>query len=556
MNVVDDMKIKIKTEIREAIAKAGLADKDQIPDIVLETPKEKEHGDYATNAAMQLARIAKKAPRQIAEDIVAHFDKENVSVDSIEIAGPGFINLFMDNQYLTQLVPQILNAGADYGASNTGRGEKVLVEFVSVNPTGSLHLGHARGAAIGDTLCNVMTMAGYDVHREYYNNDAGNQIHVLTQSLQARYFQALGWELAMPEGGYQGADIRQLGQDLANEYGDRFVNMADQERDDFFRAYGLRRVVSDLQEDLRDFRVVFDRWFSEKSLHDSGEIENVLARLHDHGDTYEQDGAIWFHSTAYGDDKDRVVVKADGAYTYLLPDIAYHWNKFQRGFGTLIDLLGPDHHGYIARMKAAMAALGYQPEQLQIHIYQNVNLFQNGERVRMSKRTGKTVTMRELMDEVGIDAARYFFAMRSSDTHLDFDMDLAVSASNDNPVYYVQYAHARICSMLHKGEDMGLGVAAKADMSLLHSEKEMDLLKKLGEFPEVVAQAAEKKAVQRMSNYAFDLASVLHQFYNAQKVLDAAEPERSLARFQLMVAVQTTLKNALHLIGVQAPEQM
>lgn len=556
MNVVEDMKVQVKAEITAAVEKAGLAGQAQIPEVVLETPKEKDHGDYATNMAMQLARIAHKAPRQIAEDIAAHFDKEKVSVRKIDIAGPGFINFFMDNHYLTRLIPAVLEAGDAYGASRTGGGQKVLVEFVSVNPTGSLHLGHARGAAIGDTLCNVMAMAGFDVSREYYMNDAGNQIHMLALSLEARYFQALGLEGNIPEGGYQGKDIIQFGKDLAAEYGDRFVNGDEKERYDFFREYGLNRVVKGLKQDLSDFRVEFDNWFSEKSLHESGAIEKVLARLQEHGDLYEQEGATWFRSTAYGDDKDRVVVKSDGSYTYLLPDIAYHWNKFQRGFEKLIDLLGPDHHGYIARMKAAVEALGYERKQLNIHIYQNVNLFQNGQRVRMSKRTGKAVTMRELMDEVGVDAARYFFAMRTADTHLDFDMDLAVSHSNENPVYYVQYAHARICRMLRKGEEMGLSADAKADWALVDSEKEIDLLKKLGEFPEVVAEAAEKLAIQRMTNYAYDLASVLHRFYNAQRVLDVNDQERSLARFQLMRAVKTTLKNALTLIGVSAPEQM
>lgn len=556
MSIVEEKKSEIRQEIAAAIEKAGLAEKEQIPDVVLEIPKEKAHGDYAANIAMQLARIAKKAPRQIAEDIAAHFDKEKVSVEKIEIAGPGFLNLFMDNRYLAKLIPAVLEAGKHYGASNIGKGKKVQVEFVSVNPTGSLHLGHARGAAVGDTLCNVMNMAGYNVSREYYNNDAGNQIHNLALSLEARYFQALGQDRELPEDGYQGKDIAEFGKDLAAEYGDRFLNVDEQERYQFFREYGLKRVTKKIKEDLHDFRVEFDNWFSEKSLHDTGEIDEVLELLKERGQTYEQDGAVWFRSTTYGDDKDRVLIKSDGKYTYLLPDIAYHLNKFKRGFETLINVWGADHHGYIPRMKAAVEALGYDREQLEIVIIQIVNLFQNGEQVKMSKRTGKAVTLHELMDEIGVDAMRYFFAMRSPDTHLDFDMDLAVSTSNENPVYYVQYAHARICSILRQGAEMGLDLSASPDLSLISSEKEIDLLKKLGEFPEAVADAAEKRAVQRITNYLYDLAAVLHRFYNAERVLDENDKAKSLARFQLMKAVQTTLKNGLALIGVSAPEKM
>lgn len=556
MNVLEEIKSEIKAEIRTAVQSAGLARKEQMPEIVLETPKEKAHGDYATNMAMQLARIARKAPREIAEDIAAHFDKEKVAVEKIDIAGPGFINFFMDNRYLTKLIPAILQAGDDYGTTDTGGGRKVLVEFVSVNPTGSLHLGHARGAAVGDTLSNILHRAGYDVSREYYNNDAGNQIHNLALSVEARYLQALGRDRDVPEDGYFGDDIIQFGKDIAESYGDQFLHADERERHEFFREYGLRRVTKKIKEDLRDFRVEFDRWFSEQSLHDSGEIKEVLALLEERDEAYERDGAIWFRSTKYGDDKDRVLVKSDGSYTYLLPDIAYHLNKFRRGFAALINIWGADHHGYIPRMKAAVEAMGYEREQLEVQIIQIVNLFKGGERVRMSKRTGKAVTLRELMDEIGVDAMRYYFVMRSSDTHLDFDMDLAVSQSNENPVYYVQYAHARICSMLRQGEDMGLDVAAPADFSHISSETEIDLLKKLGEFPEAVDDAAKKLSTQRITNYTYDLAAVLHKFYNAERVLDAEDAARSLARFQLMKAVQITLKNALALIGVSAPERM
>ncbi|HET7628674.1 MAG TPA: arginine--tRNA ligase [Bacillales bacterium] len=556
MNIVEQLKEDLKKEIANAVVKAGLAEREALPDVVLEHGKEKEHGDYATNMAMQLARIAKKAPRQIAAEIVEAFDKEKVSVEKIEIAGPGFMNFFVDKGYLTKVIPAIVEAGERYGESDAGNGKKVLVEFVSVNPTGSLHLGHARGAAIGDTVSNAYAKAGYDVSREYYNNDAGNQIHTLTLSLEARYLQALGEEKALPEDGYHGQEIVELGKELADGHGDEFAKMTHEERYPLLRKFALEKVTAGIRKDLSDFRVEFDSWFSEKSLHDAGAIEETLAILQKNGETYEKDGAIWFASTKYGDDKDRVLVKSDGKYTYLMPDIAYHLNKFQRGYDQLIDLLGPDHHGYINRMKAAVQALGYERDRLNIHIYQNVNLFQNGERVRMSKRTGKAVTLRELMEEIGVDAMRYFFAMRSSDTHLDFDMDLALSQSNENPVYYVQYAHARICSILRQGEEMGLSGAGAADLTLIESEKEFDLLKKLGEFPATVAETAEKLATQRLTNYVYDLASLLHKFYNAERVLDESDLEKSRARFQLIQAVQITLRNGLAMLGVSAPEKM
>ncbi|WP_066176053.1 arginine--tRNA ligase [Bacillus marinisedimentorum] len=556
MNVVEQVKERLKEEIKQAVLKAKLAEEAEIPEVVLETPKEKAHGDFATNMAMQLARIAKKAPRAIAEDIVSNFDKSKASIDKVEIAGPGFINFHMDNSYLTDLIPAILKAGDAYGETDTGKGEKIQIEFVSANPTGDLHLGHARGAAIGDSLSNILAKAGYDVSREYYINDAGNQIHNLALSVEARYFQALGQEKKMPEDGYHGEDIINIGKALAEEYGDKFVNADEKERYEFFREYGLKYENEKLRKDLEQFRVEFDVWFSETSLYTSGKIDETLAFLKERGELYEKDGATWFASTKYGDDKDRVLIKQDGSYTYLLPDIAYHKDKLNRGFETLINIWGADHHGYIPRMKAAIQALGYGRDTLEVEIIQMVNLFQNGEKVKMSKRTGKAVTLRELMEEVGIDAMRYFFAMRSVDSHLDFDMDLAVSTSNENPVYYSQYAHARLCSVLRQAEDRGISYEGELDLSLLKSEKEIDLLKKLGEFPEAVAEAAEKRTPHRIANYVFELAGALHSFYNAEKVVNPDEPELSKARLALVKAVQQTVKNALTLIGVAAPEKM
>ncbi|MED3514877.1 arginine--tRNA ligase [Bacillus subtilis] len=556
MNIAEQMKDVLKEEIKASVLKAGLAEESQIPNVVLETPKDKTHGDYSTNMAMQLARVAKKAPRQIAEEIVAHFDKGKASIEKLDIAGPGFINFYMNNQYLTKLIPSVLEAGEAYGETNIGNGERVQVEFVSANPTGDLHLGHARGAAVGDSLCNVLSKAGYDVSREYYINDAGNQINNLALSVEVRYFEALGLEKPMPEDGYRGEDIIAIGKRLAEEYGDRFVNEEESERLAFFREYGLKYELDKLRKDLENFRVPFDVWYSETSLYQNGKIDKALEALREKGHVYEEDGATWFRSTTFGDDKDRVLIKKDGTYTYLLPDIAYHKDKLDRGFDKLINVWGADHHGYIPRMKAAIEALGYEKGTLEVEIIQLVHLYKNGEKMKMSKRTGKAVTMRDLIEEVGLDAVRYFFAMRSADTHMDFDLDLAVSTSNENPVYYAQYAHARICSMLRQGEEQGLKPAADHDFSHIQSEKEYDLLKTIGGFPEAVAEAAEKRIPHRVTNYIYDLASALHSFYNAEKVIDPENEEKSRARLALMKATQITLNNALQLIGVSAPEKM
>jgi arginyl-tRNA synthetase len=556
MNIVEQVKMKLKEEIKAAVLKAGLAAEEQIPEVVLEIPKEKTHGDYSTNMAMQLARVAKRAPRAIAEELIAHFDRSKASIEKIELAGPGFINFYMNNSYLTDLIPTVLKADEKYGETTVGGGQKVQVEFVSANPTGDLHLGHARGAAVGDSLCNILAKAGYDVSREYYINDAGNQINNLAKSLEARYFQALGMEKDMPEDGYHGADIIEIGKRLAAESGDKYVKMDEKERFELFRQYGLDEEMAKLKRDLEDFRVGFDVWFSETSLYQNGKIDKALDALRATGYIYEQDGATWLRSTDFGDDKDRVLIKQDGSYTYLTPDIAYHKDKLDRGFEKLINIWGADHHGYIPRMRAAIQALGYDKDALEVEIIQLVHLYKNGEKMKMSKRTGKAVTMRDLVDEVGLDATRYFFAMRSSDTHLDFDLDLAVSESNENPVYYAQYAHARISSILRQGEEQGVTVDAGVDLSGIDSEKEIDLLKKLGEFPQAVSEAALKRVPHRITNYIFELASTFHSFYNAAKVLDSDNPERTKARLALVKAVQITMKNALLLIGVSAPEKM
>ena len=556
MNIVTQIEDTLKQEIEQAVLNAGLAKAEEMPEVILETPKEKEHGDYATNMAMQLARIAKKAPRQIAEEIVGQLDAEKASIEKIDIAGPGFINFFMDQSFLTQVVTEINEAKESYGSSDVGQGKKVQIEFVSANPTGTLHLGHARGAAYGDALANVMEKAGYEVQREYYINDAGNQIGILAKSIEVRYFQALGKDVDMPEDSYRGKDIIELANQLVEKHGDEFANMTVEERLEAFRNFGLEHLLQWIKQHLEDYRVPFDSWFSETSLYESGVIEQAVDQLRENGYVYEADGATWFRSTDFGDDKDRVLVKNDGTYTYLTPDIAYHQNKIDRGFDELINVWGADHHGYVNRMKAAIQALGNPKDLLDIKIVQLVHLYQDGEKVKMSKRTGKAVTMQELIEEVGLDATRYFFIMRSNDSHLDFDMDLATSESNENPVYYVQYAHARICSMLKQAEEKGIDVNAEANVSVLTSEKEMDLLKRLGDYPQVITEAASKKMPHRIPQYVFELAGDLHSFYNAEKVINPDDMERTQARIALIQAVRIVIQNALQLIGVSAPEKM
>ncbi|AHI56989.1 arginine--tRNA ligase [Listeria ivanovii] len=556
MNVMQENQVKLIEHIKQAVVQAVGLEEAEVPEILLEVPKDKKHGDYSTNIAMQLARVAKKAPRQIAESIVPELKKDNKLIKEVEIAGPGFINFYLDNAYLTDLVPVILAEDDMYGKSDFGKGEKFQIEFVSANPTGDLHLGHARGAAIGDSLANIMTMAGYKVSREYYINDAGNQINNLVLSAEARYFEALGLEAEFPEDGYRGADIISLGKDLAAKYGDKYVHTSEEERRSVFRVDALAFETAKLRADLEEFRVSFDEWFSETSLYEENKVLPALERLRQNGYIYEQDGATWLRTTDFEDDKDRVLIKSDGSYTYFLPDIAYHLNKLERGFDVLIDIWGADHHGYIPRMRAAIEALGYSPNQLEVEIIQLVHLFEDGVQVKMSKRTGKSVTMRDLIEEVGLDATRYFFAMRSSDTHMNFDMSLAKSTSNDNPVYYVQYAHARISSILRSGKEQNLDVSKDADMSLLQTEAEYDLLKVLGEFADVVAEAAVKRAPHRIVRYLNDLASAFHRFYNSNKVLDMDNLEVTKARLALIKTAQITLRNGLTLLGVSAPEKM
>lgn len=547
-----DLRQQLKTAIEAAVRNTGLVE--TVPPVKVEVPKEKANGDFSTNIAMVLTKEAKRNPREIAQAVIDHLDHDAASVKSAEIAGPGFINFRMDEASLTNIIRRVLEEKDRYGSTVVENPEKVLIEYVSANPTGDLHIGHARNASVGDTLANVMAFAGYEVTREYYINDAGNQIENLAMSIEARYLEALGQALYMPEDGYMGKDIQIIGERLAKE-SPELLDTSKEDRVKMFRQMGVDFEMEKLKQDLYDFNVHFDNWFSETSLYENNEVTAALAKMTENGYTYEADGALWLRTTDFGDDKDRVLRKQDGTYTYLMPDVAYHFDKVERGYDKLINLFGADHHGYIKRLKGALGALGESPELLEIQIMQMVRLIENGEEVKMSKRTGKAITLRDIIDMIGVDASRYFLAMRSADTHFDFDLELAKSESSDNPVYYAQYAHARICSILRQAKNSGHVLDREADLDAIVNTQALELLKKLADFSNVVKSAAENRATHRIPNYIQELAGAFHKFYNADKVLtdDAAKT----AAYLLMIeAVRQTLENALGLIGVSAPEQM
>lgn len=548
-----DLKQQLKVAIDEAIKQAELVPEGQLPELKVEVPKDKSNGDFSTNAAMVLTKIARKNPRDIAAAIIENFDQAKVGVKEINIAGPGFINFTMDSKELANVIHKVLDQKENYGRSEANN-EKVLVEFVSANPTGDLHIGHARNAAVGATLSNILDFAGYDVTREYYINDAGNQINNLALSIEARYFEALGQDLNMPEDGYNGKDIKVIGESLAKEHPE-YKDLDQKERIAEFRNLGVELEMQKLKTDLEDFRIRFDNWFSETYLYESGEVDSAMDKMTENGYTYQADGATWLRTTDFKDDKDRVLVKKDGTFTYLMPDIAYHYDKVERGYDKLINLFGADHHGYINRLKASLGALGENPDKLEIEIMQLVRLIENGEEVKMSKRTGKAVTLKDLIDMIGVDAARYFMVMRSTDTHFDFDLDLARSESSDNPVYYAQYAHARICSILRQAKEQGFEIDESQAVDVIENEQALELLKKVLEFPNIVKGAAAARATQRIPNYIHDLAASFHKFYNAEKVLGEDE-EKTRAYILMIEAVRQTLENALGLIDVSAPESM
>ncbi len=551
----------IKQLLHNAIIKAaqqaiadGAFHAEELPAVVLEVPPQKEFGDYATNFALQAARAARTKPRAIAEALVARLNETWLT--KAEIAGPGFINFYLKSDWLYDMLAAILTQGETYGNTTAGAGQRVQVEYVSANPTGPLHVGHGRGAAVGSALVNLLKAAGYDVQSEYYINDAGNQIDNLAASVNARYLELLGQTAEFPADGYHGRDIIDTAQRIIDHDGDKYLHMDAAERLAIFKELALQEKLAALKEDLQAFNVDFDVWFSERTLHQSGAIAQTCKLLQANGTMYEQDGALWLKSTCYGDDKDRVVIRDNGIPTYLAADIAYHRDKAERGFDTLINIWGADHHGYICRVKAAMAALGYNSDMLEVLVLQMVSLYQNGELVKMSKRTGQSVTLTELIEEVGRDAARFFFIMRSIDSQLDFDLDLAKSRSNENPVYYIQYAHARIASIFRQAAEAGIdGRWEKTELSVLTTPFEIDLIKKMGGYPEEIAFAAADRAPHRIARYAHDLATLFHSFYNQCRIV-GVEPELAAARLALVTAVQTTIRHALTLLGIDAPEKM
>ena len=549
----------IKDTLTEAIvaaAKSAIADgvfpEGELPKVVLEVPPQKEFGDFATNFAMQSARVFHKAPRQIAEELVKRIEGD--WLDHAQIAGPGFLNFYLKGNVLYDSFQKILEAGENYGQLPKKDAPKIQVEYVSANPTGLLHVGHGRGAAAGSALVNLLRAAGFPVESEYYINDAGNQMNNLARSVNARYLELLGQDVEFPEDGYHGQDIIDTAQRIIDKEGDKYLSMSDEERLAIFKDLAYVEKLATLKEDLAAFNVTFDNWFSERTLHPEA-VKAAVKILQDNGSIYEQDGALWLKSTDYGDDKDRVVIRDNGVPTYLAADIAYHHNKYERGFDRLINIWGADHHGYVCRVKAAMDALGHDSDKLTVLLLQMVALYRGGELVKMSKRTGQSVTLNELMEEVGTDAARYFFLMRSLDSQLDFDLDLAKKKSNDNPVYYIQYAHARICSIFRQAEENKLAVGTQPELSLLTDESELDLIKKIEEYPEEIERAARDYAPQRIARYSYDLASAFHSFYNRCRIV-GVEEKLAEARLALVQVTAHVIRHSLGILGVSAPEQM
>jgi len=546
---------KIVTAIKVSVKEAF--DIDTADNMVMvERPRDPKMGDYSTNIAMRLAKELHKSPRDIAQGIIPILRKNCTEASSIEMAGAGFINFRISETALSDVIHTILKEGDAYGKSNEGKGEKVLVEYVSANPTGDLHCGHARGAAWGDSLCRLLQEAGYDVTREYYVNDAGHQIDMLAESIYSRYCELFGTEYPLPENGYHAQDIVEVAKSIKEKDGDKWLHQDAGVWAEYFKDEGIEMKLDAIRKDLDLFRVHFDVWTHERFFYqdDSARIKKVIQDLTDKGLTYEQDDALWFRSTQFGDDKDRVLKKNTGLLTYFTPDIANHVYKFERGFDTLINLWGADHHSYVTRMKCAMEALGYDPNRLIVDLIQMVRMVSNGEEVKMSKRTGNAITIRELCEDVGVDAARWFFVSKELGTQMDFDMDLAKSKNNDNPVYYAQYAYTRMYSILHREDAPTFEEMTQYD--LLTDEKELAILKQLSEFPKTVADAAKHRAPNRICQYCSNLARDFHSFYNSNRVVDNEHPALTMQRMNLVDAAMITMKNALDLIGVSAPEKM
>jgi len=549
---------RLVLEAARAAHNAGKLPSGEFPEFVVETPKVKSHGDFSTNLAMTMARQQKMAPRKIAEILLAHISDNIGLVSKSDIAGPGFINFFLNTSAWVPVLRDVHLKDKRYGESDVGRGRKIQVEFVSSNPTGPLHVGHGRGAAVGDSTANILTICGWDVQKEYYINDSGRQIQTLGRSVYFRMKELAGEKIKFPEDCYQGTYIRDLAQQVVDENGPEFAKREDDDVIMICARFAARRILKGIRRDLETFGVEFDRWFSEQSLYDSGKVDEMIATFKNNGRIYAKDEALWFNTTDFGDEKDRVVVRSNGQATYFASDIAYHQEKYERGFEQVIDVWGADHHGYIPRVSGAIQASGYQKEQFDVILVQLVNLLRAGEPVAMSTRAGEFVTLSDVVSEVGSDAARFIFLTRSADSPLDFDLELAKQKTNDNPVYYVQYVHARIASILRKAGEQGLDPLAepnKAALAMIEAPEEIDLIKLLDRYPEVLVRSADLMEPHRVTYFLMDLASAFHTYYNKHKVL-GEDAQLTMGRLYLVQAVQKVIRNGLGLLGVSAPDRM
>lgn len=559
--LVKETQKELRLRIIEALGRAvanGELPAEPIPDFIIEKPANSANGDFSANVALAGARAFKKAPRAIAESIVGNLDLEGTLFEKVEIAGPGFLNFYLSQQYYTEIIKDIAAKGEDYGKSDYGKGKRILVEFVSANPTGPMHIGNARGGAIGDCLSSVLEWAGYEVNREFYVNDAGNQIEKFATSLEVRYLQIYKDGIEMPEDAYKGADITAHAQAFAKEYGDKFVEAESTDRRKALVDFALPKNIAGLESDLLQYRIKYDKWFKESSLHADGSVNDIIEKFKSLGVTYEKDGALWFKASEYGNDKDVVLIRANGIPTYIVPDIAYHYNKLvTRGYDKAVDVLGADHHGYVPRMKAALSALGIDPSRLDCVIMQMVRLVRDGETIKLSKRSGKAITLTTLLDEIPIDAARFFFNLREPNSHFDFDLDLAAQETSQNPVYYVQYAHARICSILKKAQSEGIVLRTPADdeLNMLNSEEELQLIRHLSSLTDEIVAAAKAYDPAKITHFVIELATLFHKFYNAQRVMVDDEGLMQ-ARLYLCLAVKDTIKNILTMLKITAPEAM
>ena len=560
--IVKKTEIELKNIIEQAVKKAvsnGALPEAEMPQFNIEKPANKDNGDYSTNVAMAGARAFKKAPRMIAEAIASCIDLDGTAFDRVEIAGPGFMNFFLSQQFYSNVLKDVFSCGKDYGKSDYGQGKRVLVEFVSANPTGPMHIGNARGGAIGDCLASVLDWAGFSVNREFYVNDAGNQIEKFATSLEVRYLQHYDSSVELPEDAYHGQDIVEHAENFIKEYGDKYVNADSKERRKALVDFALPKNIAGLERDLGRYRITYDKWFRESTLHNDGSVQRVIDALKEKGVTYEQDGALWFKASEYGNDKDIVLVRANGLPTYIVPDIAYHYNKLvTRGYDKAIDVLGADHHGYVPRMKAALTALGLDASRLDCVIMQMVRLVREGETIKLSKRSGKAITLNTLIDEVPLDAARFFFNLREPNSHFDFDLELAAKQSSENPVYYVQYAHARICSIIKKAQEQGVELKTPSDdeLALLSSKEEKDLIRHLSLLTDEIVSAAKSYDPAKITHYVIELATLFHKFYNAQRVMLDDNEGLMQARLFLCKAVKDTIYNILTMLKITAPEVM